>query len=84
MPSAVRVDSISKPPGVKIIAKESQKPPYEDKAVAPKVLPTAISLRKVSTQLFQDSELGSDYLPHAGKQLDKATISIGNGDDQAW
>ena len=36
--------TISKPPGVRTIAKESQKPPYEDRAVAPKVLPTAISL----------------------------------------
>jgi hypothetical protein len=27
-----------------MIAKEIQKPPYEDSAVAPKVLPTAISL----------------------------------------
>ena len=36
--------SISKPPGVRMMAKEIQKPPYEDRAVAPKVLPTAISL----------------------------------------
>ena len=41
---AVRWLTISNPPGVRIMAKESQKPPYEDNAVAPKVLPTAISL----------------------------------------
>jgi len=38
-----RAVTISKPPGVRMIANEIQKPPYEDKAVAPKVLPTAIS-----------------------------------------
>ncbi len=44
-PSApMTVSSIAKPPGVKIIAKEIQKPPYDESAVAPKVLPTAISL----------------------------------------
>jgi hypothetical protein len=31
-------------PGVTTIAYEIQKPPYDDRAVAPKVLPTAISL----------------------------------------
>jgi hypothetical protein len=30
--------------GMSTMAKEIQKPPYEDSAVAPKVLPTAISL----------------------------------------
>jgi hypothetical protein len=38
-----RALSIAKP-GVRIIAKEIQKPPYDDRAVAPKVLPIAISL----------------------------------------
>jgi hypothetical protein len=36
--------TMSKPPGVRIMANEIQNPPYEDSAVAPKVLPTAISL----------------------------------------
>ena len=35
---------MSNPPGVRTIAKEIQNPPYEDRAVAPKVFPTAISL----------------------------------------
>lgn len=39
--------SISKPPGVKMMAKDNQNPPYDDSAVAPKVLPTAISLEIV-------------------------------------
>jgi len=39
-PSAV---TIPKPPGVRVMAKEIQKPPYEESAVAPKVFPTAIS-----------------------------------------
>jgi hypothetical protein len=43
-PSFWRVLAISNPPGVRMMAKESQKPPYEERAVAPKVLPTAISL----------------------------------------
>jgi hypothetical protein len=32
------------PPGVRTIATEIQKPPYDERAVAPKVFPTAISL----------------------------------------
>lgn len=44
-PSPASIEAMmSKPPGVRIIANESQKPPYDDRAVAPKVLPTAISL----------------------------------------
>lgn len=35
---------MAKPPGVRVMASAIQKPPYEDKAVAPKVFPTAISL----------------------------------------
>ena len=34
---------MSNPPGVKIMAKAIQKPPYDESAVAPKVFPTAIS-----------------------------------------
>lgn len=44
-PSASSVSTIWNPPGVRMMANESQKPPYEDRAVAPNVLPTAISLR---------------------------------------
>ena len=36
--------AISKPPGVRIIAYEIQNPPYDERVVAPNVLPTAISL----------------------------------------
>lgn len=43
--SSFRVASMWNPPGVRTIAKATQKPPYEDRAVAPKVFPTAISLR---------------------------------------
>lgn len=35
---------MAKPPGVRVMASAIQNPPYEDKAVAPKVFPTAISL----------------------------------------
>jgi hypothetical protein len=42
--SASSVEAISKPPGVRMMAVPIQKPPYEDRAVAPKVLPRAISL----------------------------------------
>ena len=50
-PVVSSVSSISKPPGVRTIANEIQKPPYEDRAVAPNVLPTAISLRIVRPDL---------------------------------
>jgi hypothetical protein len=40
-------DTISKPPGVRIIAYEIQNAPYDEKAVAPNVLPTAISLSSI-------------------------------------
>jgi hypothetical protein len=43
-PVASYDDTISNPPGVRTTANESQKPPYDDRAVAPKVFPTAISL----------------------------------------
>lgn len=46
--SASSVEAISKPPGVRMMAVPIQKPPYEDRAVAPKVLPRAISLCFVS------------------------------------
>lgn len=40
----IRVSTILKLPGVSVIAKAIQNPPYEDNAVAPNVLPIAISL----------------------------------------
>jgi len=42
--TSASVLSIAKPPGVRMMANDSQKPPYEESAVAPKVFPTAISL----------------------------------------
>jgi hypothetical protein len=45
--SASSVDAIWKPPGVRMMAVPIQKPPYEARAVAPKVLPSAISLWSV-------------------------------------
>lgn len=42
-PAASMVSGIANPPGVRVIAKAIQKPPYEDSAVAPKVFPIAIS-----------------------------------------
>ena len=71
-PLAVYASMIPKP-GVKMIAYEIQKPPYDDRAVAPKVLPTAISLDVVTFVSFKRSERVN--LPHAGKQLDEASIS---------
>ncbi len=46
-PAVLSSFSIWNPPGVRMMANESQKPPYEESAVAPKVLPTAISLCKI-------------------------------------
>jgi hypothetical protein len=39
--------TISNPPGVSTMANDNQNPPYDDKAVAPNVFPTAISLSKL-------------------------------------
>lgn len=44
-PSASIELTILNPPGVSTIANESQNPPYDDNAVAPKVFPIAISLQ---------------------------------------
>ena len=49
------------------MAKESQKPPYEDSAVAPKVLPTAISLRVKSVQGNQNWHASLPDSPHASQ-----------------
>ena len=70
--SPVTIDSsIWKPPGVRIMPKASQKPPYDERAVAPKVLPTAISLRIRQPSCLREA---SEYLPHASQQLHQPTI----------
>ena len=66
---------IPKPPGVRTIAKEIQNPPYEERAVAPKVFPTAISLFRVRIYLRKSRDPSNGDLPHASKQLNKTTIS---------
>jgi hypothetical protein len=65
---------------VRMIAKESQKPPYEDSAVAPKVLPTAISLAQVSLPV--PCRWWASNVPHASKQLDKTSVPISERDDE--
>jgi hypothetical protein len=64
-----------------MMANESQKPPYDDSAVAPKVFPTAISLQATVSVPFIGS-IGC-YIPHAGQQLDQTTIAKGQPDDDA-
>ena len=62
-----------------------QKPPYEVKAVAPKVLPTAISLRAKCKHLFTKVYSSIDlYVPHAGKELDKTTIGESSTNNDTW
>lgn len=64
------------------MAKEIQKPPYEDRAVPPKVLPTAISLfRRVSWDVKRGVEMPQKHIPHAGQELNKATIAKRKTDD---
>ena len=70
---------MSNPPGVRVIPTAIQKPPYEDRAVAPKVFPTAISLvcisfSVVSGQFFMNA-------PHASKQLDKTAVAVSRRND---
>ena len=68
-----------------MIAKDSQKPPYEESAVAPKVFPTAISLptRQYCRCISEaGSPHGSIDIPHAGEQLHQAAITEGNADDK--
>ena len=76
-----RPDSIWNPPGVRMIAKEIQKPPYEDRAVAPNVLPTAISLININ-YLLQSMRVDR-YIPHTSEKLDKTSITVSNGNDKA-
>lgn len=61
-----RAVTIPKPPGVRVIPTEIQKPPNEDNAVAPKVFPTAISLKsRVKASSFVT--IFVIYIPHASK-----------------
>lgn len=61
-----------------------QKPPYDDSAVAPKVLPTAISLRKVSFRKENCVCIAIFYAPHACQQLDETTIRECSADHNVW
>lgn len=63
------------------MAKESQKPPYEERAVAPKVFPTAISLHKVVSPCSRKHKSPESDIPHASKQLDETTVTKGESDD---
>lgn len=78
------VDSIWNPPGVRMMPKAIQKPPYEESAVAPKVFPTAISLRECSISLYHIKQivmsLGPEKsntfnVPHAGEELHQTPIA---------
>ena len=74
-------------------AKDSQKPPYDERAVAPKVLPTAISLHHKTYQLptsprttfisFLVPLIGihAGNVPHARKQLNQTSIPKRQPDD---
>lgn len=69
---------IEKPPGVKAIAREIQKPPYDESAVAPKVLPAAISLNHQYQHqyLYLSTIQSMADIPHPGTQLHQAPICI--------
>jgi hypothetical protein len=58
-----------------MIAVPIQKPPYDERAVAPKVLPVAISLRIMSVLRFASGALPRLNLPHASEKLDETTVS---------
>lgn len=76
---------MSKPPGVRMTANESQNPPYEESAVAPKVFPTAISLRNNRQRCCSKCWLRirrMKNIPHASKQLHQASVSKGQTDHQ--
>ena len=67
-----------------MIAKEIQKPPYEDRAVAPKVFPMAISLRHTlafDRAVFGNSTELATNLPHTSQQLDETTVTESESDD---
>ncbi len=66
------------------MANDSQNPPYDDRAVAPNVLPTAISLIRwgnFSIGENQRAGQGAVNIPHASKKLYKTTISECKCDD---
>src|SRR4029077_5712519 len=66
-----------------MMANAIQKPPYEDKAVAPKVFPTAISLgTTLSVQPDRRLVIPSD-IPHPGKELNQAAIAKRGTDHNA-
>lgn len=67
-----RSSTMAKPPGVRMMAKESQKPPYEESAVAPNVFPIAISLTYVSLRFALEYTMN---IPHAGKELNKTAVT---------
>lgn len=70
------------PPGVRMIANEIQNPPYDERAVAPKVLPTAISLLGMSVRSSSSSLTWNS--PHASKELHQTTIGKRGANDNAW
>jgi hypothetical protein len=71
--SASRVDAIWNPPGVRMIAVPIQKPPYEERAVAPKVLPRATSLLFVRFIRCRTLLYNLD-LPHACEKLYETAV----------
>lgn len=72
-PAFSRLDMILNPPGVKTMAREIQKPPYEDSAVAPNVFPAAISLH-LSARFPKPVEIGEKNIPHPRTKLHQPTI----------
>lgn len=67
------------PPGVKTIAREIQKPPYEDSAVAPNVLPAAISLfiyqhDSPTQSINRGGGEGGEDVPHPRTKLHQPAI----------
>lgn len=61
-----------------MIAKEIQKPPYDDKAVAPNVFPGYTCQTQSPVYLVWNEGLTDGHLPHASKQLDETAIAIGS------
>jgi len=73
-PAFSRADMILNPPGVKTMAREIQKPPYEDKAVAPNVLPAAISLHSLAPSFHSINCPWGKKIPHPRTKLHQSTI----------
>jgi hypothetical protein len=82
----VAVDVYAAPmpkPGVRTQPMAIQKPPYEERAVAPKVFPTAISL--FSRINMEINRWGTEsYVPHASEQLNETSISESQCCDDIW